>query len=193
MTLMDPTVTRPYVASEPARPAARQLVDRARARWAGMAGRLGLGFCTAGFFMIFIAWNGAAGKDFIAGQLPYLISGGVSGLGLIIIGGALLIAESNRRDRAIIERQLTELNASMVRMGSARAANPAAVAAVGGASSTRGRISRKVDVVDDLVVTGRSSFHRTDCRLVTGRDQGDLSSRDEAAGAGLAPCRVCNP
>lgn len=188
MSAMESTATRPYIAAEPSRPASAQIIDQARARWAGMAGRLGMGFCALGFFMIFIAWNGAAGKDYIQGQLPYLISGGVSGLGLIIIGGALLIAESNRRDRAILERQLLELNASLARLGSARAGNGSSAATV-----ARGRGRRATAVVEELVATGRASFHRTDCRLVTGRDQGDLVDRDTATDRGLAPCRVCNP
>ena len=183
---MDSTATRPYLATEPARSGPAQIVDRARARWAGMAGRIGMGFCAAGFLMIFIAWNGAASKDHVPGQFPYLISGGVSGLGLIIIGGALLVAESNRRDRAVLERQLAELNAALARLGTARPTN-------GSSSSAPVRGRRRPDAAETLVVTGRSSFHTPECRLVTGRDQGDLMTRDDAAASGLAPCRVCNP
>ena len=87
--------------------------DRLRARWRGMGGKLGMGFAAVGFALIVVAWNGAAGLDYVQGQLPYLISGGVAGLGLIVIGAALLIVESNRRDRVALEQRLEELAASL--------------------------------------------------------------------------------
>lgn len=180
---MDSTATRPYIAADAPRSAAAQIADRARARWAGMAGRIGMGFCVAGFLLIFVAWNGAADKDFVQGQVPYLISGGVSGLGLIVIGGALLVAESNRRDRAVLERQLEELTHTVARLSAARPANGVAAAA-----PARSRVATA-----DLVMTGRNSFHTPECRLVSGREPGDLVERDAAVDAGLAPCRVCNP
>ncbi len=56
-----------------------------------MAGRLGLGFCLLGFIVIAIAWNGAAGVDYTQGQVPYLISGGLGGLCLVVVGAALVV------------------------------------------------------------------------------------------------------
>lgn len=74
-----------------------------------MGGKLGLAACGIGFLLIVIAWNGAAGLDYVQGQVPYLISGAVGGLGFIVLGAAMLIVEGNRRDRAILERKLDEL------------------------------------------------------------------------------------
>jgi hypothetical protein len=88
---------------------ASNLPARARARWAGMGGKLGLGCCALGFLLVVIAWNGAAGLDYVQGQVPYLISGGVGGLGLVVLGSALLVVEGNRRDRAMLERKLDEV------------------------------------------------------------------------------------
>lgn len=155
------------------------VLDEARSRWAGMAGRIGMGFAAVGFFVILVAWNGAAGLDYTQGQLPYLISGGVGGLGLIVIGGALIVAESNRRDRAVLEAQLAELVAAVERLSSG--------AVVTGASTAT------VVSSGDAVVAGRSSFHDPSCHLVESRPDAAQMPRDQAEAAGLRPCRVCNP
>jgi hypothetical protein len=123
------------------------LPDRLRARWRGLGGKLGMGFATAGFLLIVFAWNGAAGIDYVQGQLPYLISGGVAGLGLIVLGAALLIIESNRRDRVAVEQRLEELAASL-RVGALGAAGNGngeqrAPTDGGGSSPAGGRRTRR--------------------------------------------------
>ena len=37
------------------------------------------GITAIGFVVIFLGWNGAAEKDFVSGQIPYVISGGIAG------------------------------------------------------------------------------------------------------------------
>ena len=138
------------------------------ARWAGIGGRLGLAFALAGFLLITVAWNGAAGLDYAQGQLPYLISGGVGGLSLVILGSALLIVENARRDRALLERRLEEL------------------------VSTLGRTMSAPRGAAEAVVAGAMSYHRPDCRLVEERGA-ELVSRERAEEEGLSPCRVCQP
>lgn len=174
--LSAPPASRPSPASG--------ISDRVRARWAGMAGRLGLGFSLLGFLVILLGWNGAAGLDYAQGQLPYLLSGGFVGLGLIVVGAGLTIAESNRRDRAQLERHLRELTGAITRMQTSAGTN--------GHAATGGDWSAFAGVAD-MVVAGRSSFHRPDCRLVVGRDDGTLMSTDDALSDGLTPCRVCKP
>ena len=48
---------------------------------------------------LFLAWNGAAGEDFVEGQLPYLISGGMVGLGLIGAGLTVINVQARRADQ----------------------------------------------------------------------------------------------
>ena len=159
---------------------AAQVLDKVRSRWAGMAGRIGLMFCGLGFVVIGVAWNGAASNGVIEKQMPYLVSGGLIGLSLVIIGGALLIAESNRRDRAILEHQLIELTAAVQRLSAST-----------GLAASNGRTS-SLDIDTDTVVAGRSSFHLPGCRLVEGRSSGGTTmSREAAEAAGLSRCRVC--
>lgn len=155
------------------------VLDRVRARWANMAGRLGLGFSALGFLVILKAWDGAAGLDYAQGQLPYLLSGGGIGLGLIIIGASVLVSDSHRRDRVALETKLDEL---LVALDRAPAAPATAASAPASTRAPRG-----------MVIAGRSSFHKPDCRLVAGRDDGDQMTKNDAVDAGLTACRVCKP
>ncbi len=52
------------------------------AGWPKSALYTAVGLVALGGIIIFLAWNGAAGKDYAQGQIPYLISGGVGGLAL---------------------------------------------------------------------------------------------------------------
>ena len=70
---------------------------------------IGLGLVGIGFLVIGIAWDGAAELDYVQGQFPYLISGGMTGLGLILLGVVLLVIQTMRRDAAKRARQVEEL------------------------------------------------------------------------------------
>lgn len=52
---------------------------------------LGLALPIVGIVLILIGWWGASGTALMAEQTPYLISGGLLGLGLIIFGSALFV------------------------------------------------------------------------------------------------------
>ena len=146
-----------------------------RRTWGNLGGQLGLGLIGIGILIIGLAWNGAAGVDFVQGQVPYLLSGGFLGLALVVFGAALLVVQSNRRDRSLLELQLRDLNTAVARLANAVGSS---------AGATNGN--------PDRVVIGSSSYHRPDCRLVA--DKGLPSTTLEAARAeGLDACRVCQP
>jgi hypothetical protein len=63
----------------------------------------------AGFVALFLAWNGAAGVDYIEGQLPYLISGGLAGMGLIGAGLTVVNVQARRQDQAELLAKLEQL------------------------------------------------------------------------------------
>jgi len=50
---------------------------------------LGGALVIAGFVVVLIGWAGASRTVLVAGQIPYLISGGMIGLGLVFLGGFL--------------------------------------------------------------------------------------------------------
>lgn len=65
-----------------------------------------LAVTVTGFVLITLAWNGAANQNVIQGQFPYLLSGGVAGLGLVMAGLAftviqLIKVEGDRRARQL--------------------------------------------------------------------------------------------
>lgn len=134
---------------------------------------LGLLFVVAGFAFIFFGWNGMARQACVDCQMPYLLSGGAAGVGLILFGSALLVIASNRSERIAADRRFEELIRATGRVGSAIAV-------------TTGEAT-------ELVVAGRSTYHRPECRLVKDKDDLDRVTVQVAAGSGLSPCRVCAP
>ena len=137
-------------------------------------GRTGILLAGLGILLIGIGWNGAAGQISILAQVPYLISGGMLGLSLVILGGAMLIVQGNREDRALLEAKLDLLaEAYLEGTGRAKSAAPGDVSG--------------------LVIAGTASYHVPGCRLVDGREETNYLTPMEAAGRGLKACRVCQP
>jgi hypothetical protein len=131
---------------------------------------LGLFFCLAGFIVIGFGWNGMAKVACPDCQLPYLLSGGAVGLGLIIVGAALLISAQVREERLKLAEQLDRIGSSISRS-----------------------VSTSSNGSGELVVAGKSTYHRPDCRLVEGKADTVRISVEAAGLSGLSPCRVCEP
>lgn len=66
-----------------------------------------------GFGLIVLAWNGAAGYDTIQQQLPFALSGGLGGLGLVIAGAGVLLVQALRETGARQRRDLREAQAEL--------------------------------------------------------------------------------
>ena len=188
---------------------------RGASRFATYLGRL---LMVAGFVMILIGWNGAAGLDFIQGQFPFLLSGAMPGLGLIIIGSGLEYIQAVRQFSAKRAKQMAALNVAVVKLvnhvrdnggtlgAPVSAADaptevlapvPAGVAAAAAPQAGAGASGQAAAAASDpsarTVVAGRSSFHDPECHLVSGRDDMTTLTRLEAEAAGLSACRVCKP
>lgn len=131
---------------------------------------VGLFLCVAGFVTIGLGWNGMAKLACPDCQLPYLLSGGAAGLGLVLLGVALLVMAQLREESLKLAEQLRNIGTAITR----------AMAGPGNGSGI-------------LVVAGRSTYHRPGCRLVEGKDGLDRISVEAARLTGLAPCRVCDP
>jgi hypothetical protein len=143
-------------------------------RWNTLGGKLGLLFCVAGLAVIWVGWNGAATYNDIRKQFPYLISGGIAGLALVVIGVGLMVIQSQRADRVQLEANLNELRRILDRLTGVPATNGA-------------------DVPDSaFVVAGPNAYHRPSCKLVAGRDLRKMTP-EQAEAAGLEACRTCSP
>jgi hypothetical protein len=142
--------------------------EQTRTRYAQL---LGLAFCAVGFVAIGLGWRGAARVACIDCQVPYLISGAATGIGLIILGVGLLIGARIRVERMRLAEHMAGLMA-----GTAAAGEAAPKAASNG-----------------RVVVGGNSYHRPDCRLVREKSGLTMVSIEEAQSSGLSACRVCHP
>jgi hypothetical protein len=142
--------------------------------WAKSSLYLSVALIAVGFLLLYFAWNGAAEKDFIQGQFPYLLSGGLGGLGLILCGLTLVVTQSFRRDMLSLQDKLDDL---LAQQGGASASSPATLTAL----------------PTDGFVTNGTTYHVPSCRTVQGRGGLELVSAEDAAARELAPCRVCRP
>lgn len=136
---------------------------------------LGLLFVTAGFVIFYFAWDGAASVNFAQGQIPYLLSGGFVGLGLIVTGGILLFLATLRSERQIMTDRYDEM------------------ARLLGRNLNRMQFSGNGSATDGQVVAGEHVYHRAECKVLEGKDGLTTVTVEQAAAEGLAPCRVCNP
>ena len=190
MTTVDPTVETAVPALTARRPP--DVLDRWRAlvRRLGIGGsgsRLGLVVIALGLIVIGIGWNGAAGAGgevnhvpLVQAQLPWLLSGGFLGLGIVILGAAMMIANAYRETEARNAARMDAILEALERSGGNRDAVAAAVVSQSGEAT-------------EMVVAGSASYHRPDCRLARGRDDAEVIPVAVALERGLSACRVCKP
>jgi hypothetical protein len=142
-----------------------------------LGGQLGVALCLLGFLGIFFGWNGAASHNYVPAQFPYLISGGIAGLGIVVIGAAMLVVQNQRADRARLEAVLTRLVATVEQQ--------AASGGAGGGAADLG--------LGGYVVAGAASYHRLDCVLPETRAEAHVVPLEDVRDSGLEACRVCRP
>jgi len=144
-------------------------------RWVLIAGAI---MVPLGIALILLSWYGAAHKALIIQQFPYLLSGGLLGLGLMITGGLAyfgywitrLVQENRTNTREVV--------AAIDRLASlAVEEDGAPSAAVAG------------DGVLVATATG-TMVHRPDCPVVANREG---VRRIKPGTAGYEPCKICEP
>jgi hypothetical protein len=159
------------------------------------------GICApVGILLVFLGWYGASHTPNLYEQIPYMISGGLLGLGLVFLGAFFyfthwiteLVKEHRTQSTALLEA-ITRLEATV----SKEAGNDRL--ALARAASGNGRsASDHVDVTDEgewlpdeeLVATNKGSMaHRPDCVVVAGKP----GLRAVTAADGLVPCKLCDP
>jgi hypothetical protein len=161
-------------------------------RWVGRATRPVAGWAciaVAGLFVL-AGYLGVSREAIVAKQLPYLISGGVGGVVLAIVGAYLLGTEDLRRDAARLdrlERMVAELHSVLLtRPDAPPVGEPAArqVALVGARNGSGDHL---------YVLSDGEIFHRAGCSMIEGKTSARPVTRSTIRRRGLAPCPMCEP
>lgn len=154
--------------------------DPAR-RPARLALYIGGALIAIGLVVLYLGYNGAATNALPQAQTPYIISGGLLGVALMVIGAVTIALYVLLQVQADFRTELSALRESMETLSEAmahqvfRPANP---------GSENGTV---------MVARGASSFHRPECRLVARAEHVKPLPRNEAEEAGLIACRICKP
>ena len=146
-------------------------------RWLMVAGAV---MMPLGVAFTLLGWYGAAHTTRLFEQVPYLVSGGILGLGLIVIGGACYFGYW-------VSRQVgnqREMLDTLVRIEERLSAGVAAPTDNGDAGGSRGG--------PPLYATKTGTmYHRADCPVVLNRPSSELRTV-RAGEKGLTPCRICD-
>lgn len=194
--------------SDVARPPAAPADPSAFWRWVWAAVRPVLGWVLvgAGALLITLGWFGVSRTVLPAKQLPYLLSGGLGGLAVVVVGAVLLAGQDVRRELTRLDRVEARLD-ELVGLLTEAVPGPAA----GSVSGPDSRADRPTPAAGEeagaadgapspvpaspTLVTSRRgrSLHRADCPLVAGKPDLSPAAAEQAHGGGLRTCRVCEP
>lgn len=149
-----------------------------------------------GIAFILLAWSGAAHGRVDQQQIPYLVSGGIGGLAVVMIGCFFYWAHWLYRiyDQADLQHQeaLREQREMMRALIEALAANggrpPVTPGERGQVVATNGLTAGRTFVA---TATG-TNFHTPGCPMVANR-AGSLRTVTEEEMREMKPCRVCEP
>jgi hypothetical protein len=155
-------------------------------RWVGAAVRPWLGWIllAAGALLMLLGYFGVSREAQPGKQIPYLVSGGVGGMFLAVLGAYFLGTQELRRDSGRLDRvegMVEDLHAALLRRPDAPDLTANGSAAVGEGPSRR-----------VVAMPGGDLFHRVTCRLVQGKD-GEAMTPAAAKKQGLEPCPACTP
>lgn len=154
-------------------------------RPARLALYLGGGLVAVGALVLYIGYNGAATNALVPAQIPYVISGGLLGAALMVLGAITISVHVILRVQADFRTEMGGMRESMENLADLMARQAFAGGAPAGAvPSANGTV---------VVARGSSSYHRAECRLVERAEHTKPIPRDEAQRTGLVPCRICKP
>lgn len=148
-------------------------------RSARLALYAGIALFVIGWPVLYLGYNGAATNPQVAAQMPYIVSGGFAGASLIVLGGLFVVVHVLLSVQANLRADIRALTDAMRDVG-----ETVSRASVGAQGSTNGSV---------VALRDGASFHRPDCRLVSGREDLQHLLPAQADGRGLSACRVCKP
>ncbi|MCA1830993.1 MAG: hypothetical protein LC663_05730 [Actinobacteria bacterium] len=135
-----------------------------------------VGILVCGIVFVMLGWYGTAHTNIITEQIPYLISGGLLGLGLIILAGILATSWMQQRATDDLRVELARALAN---------SRPMSSADIGPVPSSNGH--------SVYSLAGGKSFHAAGCPLLEGKENVKQLQPAQASAAGLAPCKLCEP
>jgi hypothetical protein len=159
-------------------------------RWVWRAVRPHFGWILIGVgaLVMLLGYFGVSREALPAKQIPYLVSGGIGGVFLAVLGAYFLGTQQMRNDSGRldrVERMVDELHQALLRRPDAPVVDAAAAEAA--AANGSGAPARRVVFVDDGEL-----FHRASCQLVDGKEAHELTPA-AARKRGLRPCPACTP
>ena len=130
----------------------------------------------AGIVFVILGWYGAAHTNILTEQIPYLISGGLLGMGLIIVAGVMAAGASQERSNDELRREIARSLAAMSSGAPDRGVRADAF-------SSNGR--------HVFVVPGGKSYHVAGCPILEGKEGVKELLPAQAAESGYAACKLC--
>lgn len=140
-----------------------------------------------GAVALFLGWFGVSGTPITAKQIPYVVSGGLVGVALVVLAAAFFATDDIKRQlRRVgdLERKVDTLYSLLVDELGPEAAETAV-----SRSSSGGR-ARSAAL---LALPQGTSFHAEGCALVVGKDEAKKVTPSQIASRSLSPCRICEP
>lgn len=155
-------------------------------RWVGKATRPVIGWVLLGIaaLIILIGWIGVSGTPIVAKQIPYVVSGGIGGVLLAVLGAYFLGTEELRKDSGRLdrlERMVNELHEVLLARGDAPSNNHHAhdTAAANGHAY--------------VSLAGSDTYHRPDCAMVASKPNTAKVAPSTIRRRQLTPCSLCEP
>jgi hypothetical protein len=163
---------------------------RTRARTRGVDSYLfiaGAVLVPLGIVIVLLGWYGASHTGFLFEQIPYLISGGMLGLAVVVVGSfayfAYWLTRLYQQQQAQADRTVEVLERLEQRLEDLRFIEGSS------ASSGNGRASSTGDA--ELVATQTGTmFHRPECSVVANRPKLRKVTGKER---NMEPCKLCDP
>jgi hypothetical protein len=142
-----------------------------------------------GLLVMFLGWYGASHTGYLFEQIPYVISGGLIGLGLVLVGSfayfAYWLTRLFHQQREQTDRTIAVLERLEARLGDLPESNG------GRAGSSASSVASGRNGGAQFVATASGTmFHLADCSVVANRPKLRKVTGDEA---GMEPCRLCDP
>jgi hypothetical protein len=155
-------------------------------RWVGKATRPVIGWVLLGVgaLIILIGWIGVSGTPVVAKQIPYVVSGGIGGVLLAILGAYFLGTEELRKDSGRLdrlERMVDDLHEVLLAMPDA----PAPARHTAEAPGTNGHAY--------VALAGSDTYHRADCAMVAAKPNTAKVAPSTIQRRGLQACSLCEP